>query len=126
MINVAANNPIIEYYTKIESGEIVVSKKVRAIYKYLVSKILDDKESEYEYNAARANHAIDFVERYCKHSKGKWGGKSVLLELWQKAFVAASFGFIHKIDGTRKYREILLVVARKNGRICRCKIGENR
>lgn len=116
MINVAANNPIIEYYTKIESGEIVVSKKVRTIYKYLVSKILDDKESEYEYNAARANHAIDFVERYCKHSKGKWGGKSVLLELWQKAFVAASFGFIHKIDATRQYREILLIVARKNGK----------
>ncbi|WP_317188298.1 terminase large subunit domain-containing protein, partial [Escherichia coli] len=35
---------------------------------------------------------------------------------WQKAFLAASFGFVHKIDGTRKYREVLLIVARKNGK----------
>ncbi|NWK69744.1 hypothetical protein HWX41_11790 [Bacillus paramycoides] len=45
-----------------------------------------------------------------------WGGKPIVLEIWQKAFVSASFGFVHKIDGTRKYREVLLVVARKNGK----------
>ena len=53
---------------------------------------------------------------YCRHSKGKAGGKPFILELWQKALVAAMFGFVHVIDGTRKYREVLLVVARKNGK----------
>lgn len=99
-----------------ELGEITVSKKVKTIYKYLTERINDDTESEYEYSPKRANHAIEFVENYCKHSKGKWGGKSIELELWQKAFIAAAFGFIHKIDGTRQYREILLIVARKNGK----------
>lgn len=108
-------NPIIEYYEKIESEEIIVSKKVRRIYKKLVEDIFC-YTTEFEYSPKRANHAIEFVENYCKHSKGKWGGKNIELELWQKAFIAAAFGFIHKIDGTRKYREILLVVARKNGK----------
>ncbi|PWE71459.1 terminase [Bacillus cereus] len=108
-------NPIIEYYKLIESGEEVVSSKVRRIYKKLVDDIYDT-ESIYEYDPKKANHAIEFIENFCKHSKGKWGGKPIVLEIWQKAFIAASFGFVHKIDGTRKYREVLLVVARKNGK----------
>lgn len=111
-----AYNPILEYWSKIESGEEVVSQKVKKIYKHLVDLITDDSNSEYEYSAKHANHAIEFIENFCKHSKGKWGGKPILLELWQKAFVAASFGFVHKIDGTRKHQEILLIVARKNGK----------
>ncbi|MBK5432034.1 terminase large subunit [Bacillus sp. TH25] len=108
-------NPIIEYYSLIESGKEIVSEKVRRIYKKLVSDI-GDKESVYEYDSKKANHAIEFIENFCKHSKGKWGGKPIVLEVWQKAFIAAAFGFVHGIDGTRKYREVLLVVARKNGK----------
>ena len=110
-----AYNPIIEYWNLIESGEEVVSDKVRRIYKKLAADVYD-KESIYEFDPKKSNHAIEFIENFCKHSKGKWGGKPIELELWQKAFIAASFGFVHKIDGTRKYREVLLVVARKNGK----------
>jgi phage terminase large subunit-like protein len=108
-------NPILEYWEKIQSGEEVVSDKVRRVYKKLVQDIFD-KDSEWEYNPKRANHAIEFVENFCKHSKGKMGGKPFILELWQKALIAATFGFVHKIDGTRKYRELMLIVARKNGK----------
>jgi phage terminase large subunit-like protein len=108
-------NPIIEYWNKIESGEEVVSEKVRRVYKKIVLDITDTA-SEYEYNAKRALHPIEFIESFCKHSKGKWAGQPIELELWQKAMFAAAFGFIHKIDGTRKYQEVLLIVARKNGK----------
>ncbi|MDM5195470.1 terminase large subunit [Bacillus hominis] len=108
-------NPIIEYYNQIESGEVIVSNKVRRIYKKLVDDVYDTS-SVFEYDAKKANHVIEFIENFCKHSKGKWGGKPIELEIWQKAFLAASFGFVHKIDGTRKHREILLIVARKNGK----------
>jgi len=108
-------NPILEYWNKIESGEEIVSAKVRRIYKKLVDD-LNNPESEWEYSPKRANHAIEFVENFCKHSKGKMGGKPFILELWQKAMTAALFGFIHKIDGVRKYREFILIVARKNGK----------
>lgn len=108
-------NPIREYYSQIESGKVVVSLKIKKVYKKLV-KDLDNKNCEWEYDPKKANHAIEFVENFCKHSKGKMGGKPFILELWQKAMTAALFGFVHKIDGTRKYREFILIVARKNGK----------
>ncbi|PEA33012.1 terminase [Bacillus toyonensis] len=108
-------NPILEYWYKIKTKQVIVSDKVRRVYKKLVTDLSSTK-SEWEYNAKRANHAIEFVENFCKHSKGKMGGKPFLLELWQKAMTAALFGFVHKIDGTRKYREFMLIVARKNGK----------
>lgn len=108
-------NPIVEYYQKIVDGEEIVGEKIRKIYEKLIYDLYDDN-NEYEYNSRKANHVIEFIENYCKHSKGKWGGKPVILELWQKALLAASFGFVHKIDGTRKYREVFLVVGRKNGK----------
>lgn len=108
-------NPIREYYSQIESGKVVVSLKIKKVYKKLV-KDLDNKDCEWEYDYKKANHAIEFVENFCKHSKGKMGGKPFILELWQKAMTAALFGFVHKIDGTRKYREFILIVARKNGK----------
>jgi phage terminase large subunit-like protein len=110
-----AYNPIIEYWNKIESGEEIVSIKIRRVYKKLVDD-LNNVNSEWEYDSKKANHAIEFVENFCKHSKGKMGGKPFILELWQKAMTAALFGFVHKIDGVRKYREFILIVARKNGK----------
>ncbi|WP_412675525.1 terminase large subunit domain-containing protein, partial [Bacillus mycoides] len=110
-----SHNPILEYWYKIESGEEIVSNKVRRVYKKLVDD-LNNPNIEWEYNAKRANHAIEFIENFCKHSKGKLGGKPFLLELWQKAMTAALFGFVHKLDGVRKYREFMLIVARKNGK----------
>lgn len=108
-------NPILDYWYKIKTKQEIVSDKVRRVYKKLVTDLSSTK-SEWEYNAKRANHAIEFVENFCKHSKGKMGGKPFLLELWQKAMTAALFGFVHKIDGIRKYREFMLIVARKNGK----------
>lgn len=79
-------------------------------------KFLKDPESEWEYDESKANHAISFIEKYCKHSKGKMGGKPFILEPWQKAKVAATFGIVHKITGERKYQRVVLIVARKNGK----------
>ena len=97
------------------NGAVNSSWKVYRMYREII-RFLDDPQSEWEYYPARANHAIEFVENYCKHSKGKLGGKPFILELWQKALVAATFGIIHKISRLRKYREVMLMVARKNGK----------
>jgi phage terminase large subunit-like protein len=108
-------NPIFEYVRQIETGEVTVGYKVRRVYQQLV-KELSDPESEWEYSESKANHAIDFCENYCKHSKGKLGGKPLILELWQKALLAATFGVVHKIDETRRFQEVMLIVGRKNGK----------
>ena len=57
------------------------------------------------FDEQRGNRPIDFIEKFCKHSKGKWAGKPVILELWQKAFIQALFGFIDKETGLRKYKK---------------------
>ena len=112
-------NPILEYWNWIKANEIkgkkVVSLKVYKAYKH-INEIINDSESIWEYDNHKANHALEFIENYCRHSKGSMGGKPFILELWQKALVAATFGMVDKLDGTRKYREVLLVVARKNGK----------
>ncbi len=107
-------NPILEYWEAIESGREVVGVKVRKTYQKLVQD-LSDSSSPYFYSPKRANHIIEFFENYCHHSKGAVGGKRVILELWEKALLAAIFGFID-IEGNRKYREAILIVGKKNGK----------
>lgn len=72
-------------------------------------------DGEYFYSTKRANHILEFAENYCRQSKGKSAGKLVKLELWEKAILSATFGFID-INGIRKYREVLLIVGKKNGK----------
>lgn len=109
-------NPIIEYWSLIESGKEVVSNKVRRTYKHIVNDIINNPQSIWEWNEYRSNHAITFIERYCKHSKGAMAGQPFLLELWQKAFISAMFGIVDKVDGYRKYQEVILIIGRKNGK----------
>lgn len=99
-----------------ESGEETVSDKVFRTYKHIVNDIINNENSEWEYDHLKAEHAIEFIEHYCKHSKGSVAGKPFILELWQKALIACMFGIVNKIDGTRKYQEVILIVARKNGK----------
>ena len=109
-------NSIIEYHQKIKSKEIITSKKVERVYDEVVKNIIQNPKSEWEFNERKANHAVEFVERYCKHSKGSMAGKPFIMELWQKAFVSTIFGIVDKISGYRKYQEAILIVARKNGK----------
>lgn len=108
-------NPIVEYWEWMNENRNSVSTKLYKTYQEVI-RIMCDTESEYEYDETKGNHVIDFVEKYCKHSKGSMGGKPFTLELWQKALLATVFGIVHKIEGTRKYREAVLIVGRKNGK----------
>lgn len=109
-------NAILEYYNALEQKRIITSNKVFRAYKEIVVNILNNPLSEYEYDERKANHAIEFIEKYCKHSKGSMGGKPFILELWQKALISAMFGIVDKISGLRKYQEVILIVGRKNGK----------
>lgn len=108
-------NYIEKYYGQILSGDVVVSDKVRRVMKHLVEK-LHDKNSKYIYDDEKAQYAIDFIQTFCKHSKGQWAGKPVILELWQKAVTSALLGFVDKKTGLREYKQLILIVARKNGK----------
>lgn len=105
--------PIRTYYKRICDGSEVVGDKVRRTYKKLVYDL--DHPGEYHYSPRRAKHIIEFFENYCHHSKGKAGGQIVVLELWEKALLAAIFGFVDD-EGLRKYQRAVLIVGKKNGK----------
>lgn len=107
-------NPILEYYEKIQSGKVTVGDKVRKWYRHLSDKVINPTDG-YHYDAKRGNHIIEFVENYCRHSKGKMGGQLVRLELWEKAWLAATFGFVDD-DGIRQYNLSVLIIGKKNGK----------
>lgn len=108
-------NYILEYWRSIQDRSITVSNRVRKVYSRLVVDI-ENPTGDYMFDERRADRPIDFIEQFCKHSKGEWAGQPVALELFQKAYIAALFGFVHKDTGLRRYRETLFMVARKNGK----------
>lgn len=111
-------NPILEYYERVKSGVEVVSRKIARVYRKLAEDLdgsVGADGTAYHYSHSRANHILEFAENYCRHSKGKLGGQLVVLELWEKAMLAAMFGFIDD-EGRRRYREVILIVAKKNGK----------
>lgn len=108
-------NPIEAYWDWMNKNRIKVSTKVYKTYEYIIN-FLNDPESKWVYDETKANHAINFIEKFCKHSKGAMGGKPFILELWQKAKVAATFGIVDESTGERKYQRVVLIVARKNGK----------
>lgn len=115
-----------EYYKWIEKNPNKVCKKIKTIYKRLVSDIHEEKEvsfikdgkmekHKYHFDKDKSQRPIAFIEKYLKQSKGKWNGKPLKLELFQKAMLEATFGFVDE-NGLRKYRKVIFFVARKNGK----------
>ena len=108
-------NYIQEYLDQINKGKCIVSARVKKVYEKLAQDI-ERPTRGYIFDERKANRPIEFIERFCRHSKGEWAGKPVKLELFQKAYISALFGFVHEATGYRKYRETLFYVARKNGK----------
>lgn len=109
-------DPITEYWKSFvqNGGKTVVSKKIYQTYKKVIAD-LNSNDSDYYYSNLRGNHVIEFIENFCRHSKGKYGGKPVILELWEKAMLATIFGFVDT-DGFRKYQRAVLIIGKKNGK----------
>lgn len=106
------NNYILEYYQGIKDGSIVTSKWIAMIYEIVVQGIEDKR---WIFDQKKANRAIRFIESRCHHSEGKLAPKKLKLELWQKAIVSVIFGIVDD-DGYRQFREVVIVVGRKNGK----------
>ena len=109
-------NYVREYWERISSGEIVTSKRVKAVYGRLVAEMdAADESSPYYFDEAVGERPIIFVERFCKQSQGTLG-ESLTLELFQKAFIQLLFGWLERATGYRRFRETLFLVGRKNGK----------
>lgn len=103
-------NPIQEYYNEIKTGRAVVGKWIKLLY----AKVFADLEAgRCFYDDKKATRAITFIEKFCHHCEGR--NDLLHLELWQRATVALIFAIVDEY-GLRVYREVFLVMGRKNGK----------
>lgn len=105
------DNWIFKYHEAIQKKEVIVGIWVRLCFEILTTGLLN---GEWEFNEKKANKAIKFIENFCHHSEGR--SDLLHLELWQKAIVSAIFGIMDKTTGYRQFREVFIIVARKNGK----------
>lgn len=101
---------IAEYYSKIQSGEITVGKWIKLFYNYIENGL---QQQSFFFDEKKAERAIKFIENFCHHCEGR--DDLLKLELWQKAAVSVIFGIVGA-DDLRQFREVLMVLGRKNGK----------
>lgn len=107
-----AQNYIIAYYQGIKDGSETVGRWIELLYEFIVHGI---EEKRFIFDQKKANKAINFIETQCRHSEGALAPNLFKLELWQKALISCMFGIVGE-DGYRQFREVFVVVGRKNGK----------
>lgn len=106
-------NYIRQYYQQIRDGSVTVGRWISSLYEYIVRGI---EEKQFVFDQKKANHAIDWIQAHCFHVEGPLAPQPIKLELWQKALISCIFGILDAKTHKRQFREIVLVVARKNGK----------
>lgn len=106
------DNYILAYYQGIKSGKYIVGRHIEALYTYIVEGL---QNKLFSFDGAKASRAIDWIESHCFHTEGPLAPGPLLLEVWQKAFLSCVFGIVDA-SGNRQFREVLLVIGRKNGK----------
>jgi len=107
------SNYLLEYYEKAKNREIIIGQELMAVIEGLVKDLSDPR---YVYDEKPGNLRIDFIEKFCRHTKSPFNGKPFILELWEKTILQVAYGFKFKATGLRRFNEVVLLVARKNGK----------
>ena len=109
----AKENWIYTYYQGIKDGTYCVGRFIVLVYAMII-KLIEDKVVFFD--VKEANTAIEWIETHCFHVEGPLAPNPIKLEIWEKAFVSCIFGLL--IPGTPNpyFREIVLIIARKNGK----------
>lgn len=109
------------YAEKIKSGQIVAGTHI----KQGIRRFLDDfDDPELRIDLSESDKRIRFIEHECKLYEAPFSGRPFKLELFQKAIIEsiyaikkwnpeANFG---KGSWVRKYQDVLILIARKNGK----------
>lgn len=102
---------LFKYYEAISRGEIIAGHELKT---ELENLICDFENPKYYYDIRRAKDYIDFMENCVRLTKSPFYGQPMKLMLWQKAFIETMYSFKMSVDGTDRFRRILLLIARKN------------
>ena len=105
-------NYILAYYQAIKNGTVTTGKWIQLLYDYIVQGL---ESKRFFFDQKKATDAIEWIETHCFHTEGELAPNPIKLELWQKSFISCIYGIVDA-KGRRQFREILLVVGRKNGK----------
>ena len=106
------------YPKGVVSGEIPACRYVRLACQRHLADLERAKSSDcwFEFDEGKAARVLNFVSAL-RHYKGKsFAGKFFEPEPWQVFFYASAFGWVRKRSGMRRFREVTLIVPRKNGK----------
>ena len=106
------DNYIYSYYQGIKNGTFTVGEWIERIYDYIIKGL---QEKLFYFDQKKANDVVDWIEGHCFHTEGELAPGAIKLELWQKAFLSCVYGIVDE-NGKRQFREVLLIVGRKNGK----------
>jgi phage terminase large subunit-like protein len=106
------DNCIYSYYQGLKNGSIAAGRFILALYDYIIAGLQDRR---FFFDQKKANDAIEWIETHCFHTEGPLAPGPLKLALWQQAMISIMFGIVDA-DGNRQFREVVLVVARKNGK----------
>lgn len=104
---------LLSYIDEIESGRIIAGEELKSVLNGLKN---DLNNPSYIYDETPGKLRIDFIEKFCKHTKSPFNGQSFILELWEKALLECAYGFKMADTGLRRFNEVILLIARKNGK----------
>lgn len=91
------------------------------LIKLAAQRFLSDLEREDIYfDEIEAVKCTNFIERYCVQWEGKWRGKPLNLELWQKFILEQIYGWIRKDNGCRRINKVYIQVSKKSGKSSLC------
>lgn len=128
--NVPGNSYLVQYRNAIKNGEIIAGQELIQQLEHLIK---DLGNPAFVYDTSDAHFRIDFIEKFCKHTKAPFHGKPFILELWEKAFIEAFYSFKWSEEGylsyygekplkkrLRRFKKAILLIARKNGKSTLC------
>lgn len=105
------NSYLLKYKSTIETGEIVVGQELWQELENLQEDIVSEA---YIYDTENAWMRMDFMENCIKLTKSPYYNKPMILMLWQKAFIEASYSFKMTDSLLDRFKRIVLEIARKN------------
>lgn len=105
------------YLKAMLDGRIPADKKILAVYQREVNW-MDNPPGDFpfEFNEKLGQHHIDFMQKFCRNSKGKSGKTPIRFELFQLAKMQLVFGWVEKDTGLRRFREVVDIRGRKCGK----------
>lgn len=106
-----------QYREAIRAGEIIAGQE---LIQELDKLIADLNNPKYYYDTTEAYIRIDFIETFCLHSKSPFYGQPFKLMLWQKAFIEIVYSFYFSESKRQRFKKIILLIARKNGKSTLC------